>query len=269
MCIRDSDTREEEKYMLRSLLSAFAMYSRIPVPQVEWKEENRRYSLGFFPLIGAVTGALLYLWYIICSEVGMGNMIFAAGAVILPLAVNGGIHFDGFCDVTDALSSFGDKEKKLAILSDPHIGSFAVMWAGVYLLAEYALFAKAYIFGVRDILSIAAIYVLSRSVSGISAMTCKSAKSEGTLYSFVKPAHRNITIGMDVFFLLCAAAFSVYIHPVKGIVCTVCAAAAFIVCVRKAKKEFGGITGDVLGWALQMCEILCLAAAMLYDHIVR
>ena len=48
-------------HILRSFASAFLMYSRIPMPQVEWKEENRRYALCFFPLIGAVIGAVFIL----------------------------------------------------------------------------------------------------------------------------------------------------------------------------------------------------------------
>jgi len=44
--------------MIRSLFIAFSTYSRIPVPQVEWLEENRKYSMCFFPLIGAVIGWL-------------------------------------------------------------------------------------------------------------------------------------------------------------------------------------------------------------------
>ncbi|MBQ1398379.1 MAG: adenosylcobinamide-GDP ribazoletransferase, partial [Clostridia bacterium] len=45
--------------MIHSFFSAFLMYTRIPMPQVEWREENRRYSLCFFPLCGAVIGGLL------------------------------------------------------------------------------------------------------------------------------------------------------------------------------------------------------------------
>ena len=51
--------------MLNSLFSAFLMYSRIPVPQVEWKEENRRYSLCFFPVIGVVLGIIQILLWIL------------------------------------------------------------------------------------------------------------------------------------------------------------------------------------------------------------
>ena len=42
--------------VIHSLLIAFSTYSRIPVPQVEWTEENRQYSMCFFPLVGLVIG---------------------------------------------------------------------------------------------------------------------------------------------------------------------------------------------------------------------
>ena len=128
--------------MLRSLCSAFLMYSRIPVPKVEWKEENRRYALGFFPLIGAVIGGLLILWRIICDRLGIGQFLFAAGAVFLPVLVTGGIHLDGFCDVCDARASYADRAKRLEIMSDPHIGSFAVMKLCLYLILQTALFSQ-------------------------------------------------------------------------------------------------------------------------------
>ena len=97
--------------MLKSMLSAFLMYSRIPVPQVEWKEENRRYSLCFFPLIGVVQGIIFTLWRILCTKLNFGEILFSCVAVFIPVLVNGGIHLDGFCDTSDMLASYGDKEK--------------------------------------------------------------------------------------------------------------------------------------------------------------
>ena len=49
-------------HVIRSLCIAFSTYSRIPVPQVAWTDENRKYSMCFFPLIGAVIGLLLWGW---------------------------------------------------------------------------------------------------------------------------------------------------------------------------------------------------------------
>ena len=82
--------------VLKSLASAFLMYSRIPMPQVEWKEENRRYALCFFPLIGAVSGAVFLLWRYVCGLLGVGSFLCGAVSAFIPLFITGGIHLDGF-----------------------------------------------------------------------------------------------------------------------------------------------------------------------------
>ena len=52
--------------ILRSIVMAFCMFSRIPMPNVEWKNENMRYMLCAFPLVGAVIGLILWLWQLLC-----------------------------------------------------------------------------------------------------------------------------------------------------------------------------------------------------------
>ncbi len=49
---------------------------------------------------------------------------------------------DGFCDVIDAKSSYGNKEKRLEIMSDPHTGAFAVIYAAIYFLVQTGLFSE-------------------------------------------------------------------------------------------------------------------------------
>lgn len=243
--------------MLRSLFSAFLMYSRIPMPKCEWKEENRRYSLGFFPLVGAVIGALIILWRLLYDHLETGQFIFSVGAVFLPVLVTGGIHIDGFCDVTDARSSFADQKKRLEILSDPHIGSFAVMWICLYFLIQTALFSK--VESVKEAAFIACGYVLSRALSGASAILFKSAKNNGTLHSFVKPSHKKITICMELFFIAAAAVIMIILYPMHGIACIAASGIVLLCCKRIAYREFGGYTGDICGWFLQLCEIVFLA----------
>ena len=92
--------------LIRSFLIAFSTYSRIPVPQVEWTEENRRYDMCFFPLIGAVLGLILWGWLALCDTLRIGTFLRGAVAALLPLLVTGGIHMDGYMDVTDALASW-------------------------------------------------------------------------------------------------------------------------------------------------------------------
>ena len=46
-------------HIIRGIAVAFSTYSKIPMPQFVWKEEDMRYSMCFFPWIGAVIGAIL------------------------------------------------------------------------------------------------------------------------------------------------------------------------------------------------------------------
>ncbi len=252
--------------ILRSFASAFLMYSRIPMPQVEWKEENRRYALCFFPIIGAVIGSLILLWRYLCSLLDFGAIITGVVSIIIPVMVTGGIHIDGFCDVIDAKSSFGDREKKLSIMSDPHIGSFAAMYLAVYLLLQTAVYSE-----IRDMKTVAVTalgFVLSRSLSGIGAVCFKSAKNDGTLQSFVKPAHRKITLSVLVVTAVITAVFTAYISLMPGVFAIVGALFCFLLYRISAYKNFGGITGDTAGWFLQICELATAVMALVGEKIM-
>lgn len=243
--------------LLKSLCSAFLMYSAIPVPRVEWREENRRYALCFFPLVGAVTGGVLMAWRYLCDLLGAGDMLFAAVACAIPIAVTGGIHLDGFCDVVDAQSSHAERPRKLEIMSDPHIGAFAAIWLGVYLLLQFGLFTQT-----RDVAVVAIGYALSRAMSGLAAVTFKSAKSGGTLQNFVRPAHRTATIVVLAVIIAASAAGMVAVSPVRGGAAVIAAAGTFLFYRVFAYRQFGGITGDLAGFFLQICELAVLAGAV-------
>ena len=253
--------------MLKSLCSAFLMYSRIPMPETEWKEENRRYALCFFPLIGAVIGALVLFWRWLCFRLNIGQMLFAVISVWIPLLITGGIHLDGFCDVTDAKFSYASREKKLEIMSDSHVGAFAVMYLGIYLLIQTGFYTETASGRTAGI--IACGFILSRALSGLSAVLFKSAKKQGTLQSFVLPAHRNITVITLGTILLLSCTGMILISPVQGICCAVIAGMLFWYYRKFSYQTFGGVTGDTSGWFLQICELGILAGAVLSEKCME
>ena len=180
---------------------------------------------------------------------------------MIPVLVTGGIHLDGFCDVTDARASCADKEKRLQIMSDPHIGSFAVIRVCLYLILQTALFTQ--ISDIRCTAVIACGYVLSRAFSGLSAVTFRCAKKNGTLQDFVKPSHRSVTIAMASIFAVIAFAIMIFANYMQGCAAFGSAVLCFLYYKQIAYNEFGGTTGDLCGWFLQLCEITMLAAAVL------
>ena len=102
--------------VLQTIAVAFAMFSAVPVPQFAWNEKNMRYALCAFPLVGLLCGAL----WCVCGVLPLPAPARAAGFCLVPVWVTGGIHLDGYADTCDALASYGDREKKLEILKDPH-----------------------------------------------------------------------------------------------------------------------------------------------------
>ena len=127
---------------LRAIVMAFSMYSRLPMPQIQWTKESRSWALCAFPLVGAVVGLALFLWSVLADVLELTPILRAVVWTMLPLLMTGGIHMDGFCDVCDARSSHQSREKKLEILSDPHIGAFAVLWCVCYLLLNFGLWCQ-------------------------------------------------------------------------------------------------------------------------------
>ena len=124
--------------LLKSIAVAFSMYSRIPMPRFVWGSEDMKYHLIFFPWVGAVIGALEYGWYDLAFQMNINLIAYAIIAIIIPIIITGGFHLDGFMDTSDALASWGDKEKRLEILKDSHVGAFAVIYLIVLGLLMFA-----------------------------------------------------------------------------------------------------------------------------------
>ena len=238
--------------VLQTIAVAFAMFSAVPMPQFEWNAKNMRYALCAFPLIGVVIGAL----WCLCGALPLPAMAKAAGFCLLPVWVTGGIHLDGYADTCDALSSYGDREKKLEILKDPHCGAFAVIRLCSYFAAAFALCACVE-FTPRTGLLWTLALVLERALSGFAVAAFPLAKDTGLAHTFATAADKQTVCrflcGLSALLILALTALGG-----GGL-----AAAALLALWRYdsvAKKQFGGITGDLAGWFLQRAELWMLAA---------
>ena len=238
--------------ILQTIAVAFAMFSAIPMPQFEWSQKNMRYALCAFPLIGAVCGGL---WCLV-GVLPVPELIRAAGFCLVPVLVTGGIHLDGFADTCDALSSYGDAEKKLEILKDPHCGAFAVIRLCTYFILYFALCASVKFtvrFGVVWILAL----TLERAFSGLAVASFPMAKNTGLAHTFAEAADR-ITVHrvLIIYTVVLGAAMLV----LGGWAAVLAVLLVFWRYYAVSKKQFGGITGDLAGWFLQRAELAMLAA---------
>ena len=235
-----------------SLLVALSTYSTVPVPQFEWNERNMKYAICFLPAVGIICAVILFLWYKLCLILGVSALLFSAVAVCLPLLISGGIHMDGYMDTVDALASHQSPERKLEIMKDPHCGAFAVIYCGVYLLAQSGFMYELYSLGL--IAALCPVFVLSRALAGICAVNIPNARKKGMLYSYTKDTQKhNCNLAFAVSAILAALAVLLW-APLPGVMALAFALMSLLFYKRLVMKNFGGATGDTTGFFLQVCE---------------
>ena len=166
----------------KSFTLATAMYSSIPTPRTEWDGDSMAYAFCFFPWVGLVVGGAELLWWHVAAALGIEGLLFAAVAALLPLLITGGIHLDGFLDVADARGSHQSRERKLEILKDSHVGAFAVIAMGCYLLLYTALWSA-----VMPHPALALVPVLSRPSRASRPSTGRTPGAAGCWRPFPRP----------------------------------------------------------------------------------
>lgn len=247
-------------WMLETLAVAFSMFSALPVPRVEWNERNLRYALAAFPLTGAALGLAWWGWAALCGALALPDAARGAGFCVLPALVTGGIHLDGYADTCDALASRAAPPRKQEILRDPHCGAFAVIRLCVYFIAYDALCCSLDPAGAGPRCA-GLSFVLSRALSGFALTVLPIAEGSSLARTFADAADKRrlrVILGGEI--LLCAAALCLF-GGLTG-VGMLCAAAAVALSYRRtARREFGGVSGDLAGWFLVRSEFWMLAAA--------
>ncbi len=257
---------------MSSCIIAFAMYSKIPMPKIDWNEKNMKYAICYFPLIGVVIGFMEIGCFLLCDYLKIGILLRSILLTVIPVLVTGGIHMDGYLDTIDARSSYGNRLEKLEILKDPHAGAFAIIKGILYFILQIGFFSEISEHGIK---MLAVGFVFSRALSGLALAILKGAKETGLLASFAKGADKKIVVITMIVYLiagaigLCGYAFSMGTMESGMIVL-----AMLSVCVSVfgyyryfSYHEFGGITGDLAGYFLQFVELSFLIMIFLIEKV--
>ena len=256
--------------MFKSLIMAFSTYSKIPMPRIKWDEKNMSYSMCFFPFVGVVIGGVNYgMIYLLKELLGISPLLIGVIITVIPILITGGIHFDGFLDVADARSSYKDREEKLRILKDPHVGAFAIIYGICYMMLAFGCnYQLVSDMGesIRIYISIGIGFALSRILSGLSVLTLKKAKKDGMVAAYSQGADKRAKaiLALELVAILVAL---VLVDLKYGVAVIVAGIISFIYYVIMSYKTFGGITGDLAGWFLQVCELNMLIFMVVVQRI--
>lgn len=259
------------KRLWNSFKIAFSMYSRIPMPKSEWTEENMSYAMCFFPCIGAVIGSVSYGVFRVAAwtqagKIPVNDLFWTVLLVLIPILITGGIHMDGFLDTQDALSSYQSRERRLEILKDSHAGAFAIISCAVYLLLYTGVYSSL---SEESMQVIALGFMLSRILSGLSVVTFPQARKQGMAATFSQNAAKKTTRIVLCIWLVMLGIVMMIVGKIPGILCLLSAGLMFLYYYRIAMEKFGGITGDLAGYFLQMCELVMAIAAVGGDILLK
>ena len=256
------------KSVWNSCKAAFAMFSKIPAPMVDWNKENMKYMMCFFPFVGAVIGVLTWLTgCVLGNYVKLEPFFLTVILTVIPVVVTGGIHVDGLLDTSDALSSWQERTRRLEILKDSHAGAFAVITACVYFILWLGVWSQLQN-NPKGICIMSMGYMMSRCLSGIGVITFPKAKSDGTVAEFSRNASEITARNNLMVMFVILVALMLWISPVMGVLAVLSALLVFWWYHHMAMKYFGGTTGDLSGFFLCICEVVMALVLALAGAVI-
>lgn len=242
------------KKIFKSIDVAFSIYSKIPMPRFEWESEDMKYHLCFFPWVGALIGICVVAWNKFGILFQIPEQARIAIWAAIPLLITGGFHVDGFMDTMDAIHSYQEKERKLEILKDPHIGAFSVISLLAYVLVGIA--GLSLIDQESAVLQVGISFFVVRGLSGIAVLLFPNAKEKGMVATFTKTAEKRVVVGTLIFQVLLGAVGMLVCCWYLGCISLLVLGCFYFYYYKMSYKQFGGITGDLAGFFVTVSELL-------------
>lgn len=123
---------------MRRLIVATGFLTRLPVPRVAADADDFAAAIRWYPVVGLLIGGLVAL-----AGWGLGQVdpwLGALAALAVWVGVTGALHLDGLADLADGIgAAHGDRDRLIAVMADPHIGSFGVTALALQLIAKLIL----------------------------------------------------------------------------------------------------------------------------------
>lgn len=237
---------------MRLYFIALQFLTIIPLPfAVRCEERDLGRSMAFFPLVGLTLGALLAGVDFLLAPL-LPRPVADLLLVTCLAAVTGGLHLDGLADVCDGMAARGDRERFLAVMKDSRIGAVGVVGLVLGLLLKYQALLHVPLPYKREALLF---FPLAARFSQVQlTVGSRRARADGLGATFVGGTGVREVVFAGVITL--AAAW--LLVGVRGIWC--CIVLALFTWGLKAwfHRKLGGVSGDIIGCASELSEILCL-----------
>ena len=237
---------------------AWGNFLSLPCPVKKWDHDLKNYMLAFLPSVGLIIGLIWAGVCLLLAWLTFPFLVIAFLMTFLPFALCGFLHLDGFMDCSDALLSRKPQEQKQQILKDSHVGAFSVI-SLVFLLLGFHAFLSTAISNGLDLVNLCLIPIVSRSVSGLHVLCCRPLKQSqyaSGAGAFNKIQKRNgcLVILLQLF-LFGGIGFYYAFSPAATALIIAVEAIAGALAVFAARRQLGGMNGDIAGWSIVWSEL--------------
>jgi cobalamin 5'-phosphate synthase/cobalamin synthase len=201
------------------------------------------YAVMFYPLVGFLLGLILWGVQSLLSPFAPS---FHVGIIIFVLWVllTGALHLDGLSDTVDGL--YVTKEKALKVMKDSHVGGMGMIVSATFLIAKASSLAHFEAFYLLPI-----ILMLPR-LNVVLAIYFYPYVSPNGMSTLAKAELTKTELFIALFYsLVLVAFFNIWLALVSALLVLFVIKSFFI-------KRYGGFTGDIYGFSIEVTELILL-----------
>jgi len=235
---------------------AFGFLSIFPVKSSDYIKGDIGRAAVYYPFVGLVIGVLVGFVHVLLQSF-VPQTVNTVLSIALWAGLSGFLHLDGLSDCADALFYAGNTEKRLAILKDSRVGSFAAITLIFYLFLKAAAFDAVPVNPEWVIFLIAYASVMARWVMIFIALISEPARASGMGTEF-KLGLQSSTWWISLLLPVAMTILGSYFFGLHILIAGAAVTLSGWGISQVAKRQLGGFTGDVLGMAVELSELLCL-----------
>lgn len=206
---------------------------------------------GYFPLVGLLLALILGGLAVVLHPL-VPRLALAALLVVALMLLTGGLHLDGLMDACDGLFGSFTRERRLEIMRDSRVGSFAVLGGVCALMLRFAFFASVQGRLLVPMLLIA--LPTSRWAMVLAMRVFPSARSTGLGAAF----RRVVTWGRLMLAGVTALVVALVAGGLVGLVAWAGTTMMALALGAWITRRLGGLTGDTYGAIEEVTEVVAL-----------
>jgi len=243
------------RFEFNLLLLALSFFTRIPVPSsMHYSPALLNKANRYFSLVGLLLGCLLGLSYVVLNSF-FPISVAVLSTMVIGLLLTGAFHEDGLADMADGIGGAFTVGKRLVIMKDSRIGTYGsvtllmALFLKFSLLVELANIAEYYL-----VIAFIISFPLSRALAGSLISSLPYVSDEQSSKS--KPIAQAQS-GGECFVLVAIATLPLLLLPLTASITLILLLIVFqLLFKRWLIAKLGGFTGDCLGAAQQLSELL-------------